>query len=460
MRKTKTTGRILDMTKGSPMKLLLTFALPLFLGNLLQQFYNLADTSIAGHLLGDAALAQIGATSALYSLITNFAFGLNNGLALTVSRSFGAGDQKEMKRSVCWMVTLAAASAFVMTVGFLLLRQPLLKIMQTPEDVLGGALSYLTVILAGIPLTMAYNLESALLQSMGNSVTPLCFLLFSSVLNVILDFFFIGNPLNLGVQGAAAATVLSQGISAALGFVYILKNYPEIRFSRKDWKVPGKFVSEMFWTGLSMALMSAIYNLGSVILQSSVNALGSVYIAAQVGGRKLAELFYVPGIALGTSVATFSSQNYGAEKRSRIAKGAKSGIFMYFCWWLVALAFVILLAPTAVRLITGSSNPEVITNGALYLRISIPMIPPMAVLVILRNSLQGMRRPGMPLFCSCLELILKAVFALWLVPSLGYVAVCVCEPVTWVVCCAVIAVAVFKLRGEFVDQKSEKNIQY
>ena len=150
----------------------------------------------------------------------------------------------------------------------------------------------------------------------------------------------------------------------------------------------------MFWTGLSMALMSAIYNLGSVILQSSINALGSVYIAAQVGGRKLAELFYVPGIALGTSAATFSSQNYGAGKHSRIAKGAKSGIFMYFCWWLVALAFVIFLAPAAVRFITGSSNPEVIANGALYLRIGIPMIPPMAVLVILRNILQGMRAAG------------------------------------------------------------------
>ena len=209
MKKTKPTGRILDMTQGKPLKLLLTFALPLFLGNILQQFYNLADTSIAGHLLGDAALAQIGATSALYSLLTNFAFGLNNGLALTVSRSFGAGDQKEMKRSVCWMVTLAAISALVMTVSFLLLRRPLLRVMQTPDDVLEGALSYLTVILAGIPLTMAYNLESALLQSMGNSVTPLCFLLFSSFLNVGLDFFFIGNPLNLGVQGAAAATVFS-----------------------------------------------------------------------------------------------------------------------------------------------------------------------------------------------------------------------------------------------------------
>ena len=318
MKNTKPTGRTLDMTKGSPMKLLFTFALPLFLGNLLQQFYNLADTSIAGHLLGDAALAQIGATSALYSLITNFAFGLNNGLALNVSRSFGAGDKKEMKRSVCWMVTLAFISALVMTVGFLMFRKPLLTVMQTPEDVLDGALSYFTVILAGIPLTMAYNLESALLQSMGNSVTPLGFLLFSSILNVILDFFFIGNPLNLGVQGAAAATVLSQGLSAALGFLYILKNYPEIRFGRKDWKVPGKFVAEMFWTGLSMALMSAIYNLGSVILQSSINALGSVYIAAQVGGRKLAEFFYIPGIALGTSAATFSSRKRRQERHFHV----------------------------------------------------------------------------------------------------------------------------------------------
>lgn len=452
MKNTKPTGRTLDMTKGSPMKLLFTFALPLFLGNLLQQFYNLADTSIAGHLLGDAALAQIGATSALYSLITNFAFGLNNGLALNVSRSFGAGDKKEMKRSVCWMVTLAFISALVMTVGFLMFRKPLLTVMQTPEDVLDGALSYFTVILAGIPLTMAYNLESALLQSMGNSVTPLGFLLFSSILNVILDFFFIGNPLNWGVQGAAAATVLSQGLSAALGFLYILKNYPEIRFGRKDWKVPGKFVTEMFWTGLSMALMSAIYNLGSVILQSSINALGSVYIAAQVGGRKLAEFFYIPGIALGTSAATFSSQNFGAGERARIAKGARSGIFMYFCWWLVALVFVIFLAPTAVKFITGSSNPEVIKNGVLYLRISIPMIPPMAILVILRNILQGMRRPGMPLFCSCLELIGKVIFALWLVPAFGYLAVCICEPVTWVICCVVIAVAVFAIRGEFTNR--------
>ena len=178
----------LDMTIGNPVRLLLKFSFPLFLGNLLQQFYNLADTSIAGHLLGDSALAQIGATSALYSLITNFAFGMNNGLALTVSRNFGAGDQKGVKRAVCWMTIFSGISAIVLMTGFLLFRRPLLVALQTPEDTIAGALSYLTVILAGIPLTMLYNLEASMLRAVGNSVTPLWFLFFSSVLNIGLDF--------------------------------------------------------------------------------------------------------------------------------------------------------------------------------------------------------------------------------------------------------------------------------
>lgn len=201
-----------------------------------------------------------------------------------------------------------------------------------------------------------------------------------------------------------------------------------------------------------MALMSAIYNLGSVILQSSIMPSEAFISQLRWAVESMAGIFLHPGIALGTSAATFSSQNFGAGERARIAKGARSGIFMYFCWWLVALVFVIFLAPTAVKFITGSSNPEVIKNGVLYLRISIPMIPPMAILVILRNILQGMRRPGMPLFCSCLELIGKVIFALWLVPAFGYLAVCICEPVTWVICCVVIAVAVFAIRGEFTNR--------
>lgn len=437
----------LDMTKGSPMRLLMQFSLPLFFGNLLQQCYNLADTAIAGHLLGDAALAQIGATAALYSLIMNFAFGLNNGMALTVSRSFGAGDEKKMRQATCWMVTLAVAWSLLLTVVFLGIRRSLLGWLQVPAETLDGALQYLTVILAGIPLTMAYNLESAMLQSVGDSMLPLRLLLFSSVLNIGLDFLFMG-PLGLGVRGAAIATVASQGISAGLGAYMVVKQHSELHFSLEDRKTKPGFVRELLATGLSMAMMSTLYNLGSVIMQGSINALGTVYIAAQVGGRRLAELFYIPGLALGTGTATYVSQNYGAGKNMRITRGIRVAILLYGIWWLFALVFEILGASQAVRMITGSDSREVIENATRYLQVSIPMMPPMGVLIIVRNALQGMRHTLAPLFCSALELIGKVIFALWIIPVKGYFAVCICEPVTWVICCAFILVALYRFRGD------------
>lgn len=453
----KDTMRVLDMTRGKTITLLLQFSLPLFLGNLLQQLYNLADTSIAGNLLGDAALAQIGATAALYGLITNAAFGLNNGLGLTVSRSFGAWDQRRMRQGVCWMVELSLLSALVLTSSFLLLRKSIVSALQIPADTVDGALQYLTVILSGIPFTMLYNLESALLQAVGNSVMPLLFLLFSSLLNVGLDLLFMG-PLAMGVRGAAIATILSQGVSALLGGVYILKNYPELRFSKEDHAAGRKHAPAMLWAGISMALMSAIYNIGSVVLQGSINALGNVYIAAQVGGRRLAEFFYMPGGSVATAMATFASQNYGAGKRSRIAEGVRTAILLYGIWWLAALAFTFLAAPAAVRAITGSDSDAVIQNAVQYLKISIPMIPPMAVLVILRSTLQGIRHTVAPLLCSSLELIGKVIFAFWIVPARGYMAVCVCEPVTWVVCCVFILAAAFLCRNDFRDVKEGEGV--
>lgn len=409
---------VLNMTKGSPVRLLLRFSLPLFLGNLLQQIYNLADMSIAGNLLGDRALSQIGATAALYSLITNAAFGLNNGLALTVSRYFGAADKQKIKQCVCWMVLLSGISAVIMTAGFLVFQPALLAVLQVPEELMKGASGYLTIILAGIPLTMLYNLEASLLQAVGNSATPLKFLIFSSVLNVALDFLFM-KSFAMGVQGAAAATILAQGISAFIGGIYIIRRYPQLRFGKRELKVQRQFVTEMYRTGISMALMSTVYNIGSVVLQSSVNLLGNVYIAAQAGGRRIAELFYTPGLALGTSVATYSSQNYGAGQAGRIRKGIGTAIVLYGIWWMIAMILVFLYGSEAVRLITGSRNDEVILNAVLYLRISIPMIPPMAVLVILRNALQGMQHAVSPLLCSALELAGKVVCALWVVPDMG-----------------------------------------
>ena len=403
-------SRVLDMTQGDPFRLVLQFSMPLFCSNLLQQLYNLTDTALAGHLLGSAALAEIGATAALYGLIMNFAFGMNNGLALTVSRYFGAGDESGIRRAVGWMVTLSAAVSLVLTGCSLLGRAALLTVLQVPAQAWGGASAYLTVILLGIPLTMLYNMEAALLRAVGNSVTPLLFLLFSSVLNVGLDAAFMG-PLGLGVRGAAIATVLAQGISAVLGVVYILRGYPELRFTpRQLGAATRRAVTSMFWAGLSMGLMSAIYNLGSVALQSSINALGSVYITAQTAARRLAELYFIPGGALGIGVATFSSQNLGAGRRSRIWQSVKAALAIYFVWWVFVMAFTFLLGGAAIRGITGSTDEVIISNALLYLKISAPVIPPMAVLVILRNMLQGIRHTVEPLLASGLELVGKVTF--------------------------------------------------
>lgn len=419
-------SRVLDMTQGDPFRLVLQFSIPLFCSNLLQQLYNLTDTALAGHLLGSAALAEIGATAALYGLIMNFAFGMNNGLALTVSRYFGAGDESGIRRAVGWMVTLSAAVSLVLTGCSLLGRDALLTVLQVPAQAWGGASAYLTVILLGIPLTMLYNMEAALLRAVGNSVTPLLFLLFSSVLNVGLDAAFMG-PLGLGVRGAAIATVLAQGISAVLGVVYILRGYPELRFTpRQLGAATRRAVTSMFWAGLSMGLMSAIYNLGSVALQSSINALG-------------------------IGVATFSSQNLGAGRRSRIWQSVKAALAIYFVWWVFVMAFTFLLGGAAIRGITGSTDEVIISNALLYLKISAPVIPPMAVLVILRNMLQGIQHTVEPLLASGLELVGKVIFAVWLVPVQGYRAVCFCEPTTWVVCFVFILLAVWRCRGDLRD---------
>ena len=444
-------SRVLDMTRGDPFRLVLQFSLPLFCSNMLQQVYNLTDTALAGHLLGSAALAEIGATAALYGLIMNFAFGMNNGLALTVSRCFGAGEREGIRRAVGWMVTLSAAVSIVLTTVSLLGRGALLQVLQVPAEVWDGAAAYLTVILLGIPLTMLYNMEAALLRAVGNSVTPLLFLLFSSVLNVGLDAAFMG-PLGMGVRGAAVATVLAQGISAVLGAVYLVRSYPELHFAPAHFKKSTRrAVMNMFWAGMSMGLMSAIYNLGSVALQSSINALGSVYITAQTAARRMAEMYFIPGGALGISVATFSSQNLGAGRRSRIGQSVRAALKIYFVWWLFVLAFTFLLGEPVLRLITGSSDARIISNAMLYLKISVPIIPPMAVLVILRNMLQGIRHTVEPLLASALELIGKVVFAVWLVPVWGYRAVCFCEPTTWIICFVFILLAVWRCRSDLQD---------
>ena len=426
-------SRVLDMTRGDPFRLLLQFSLPLFCSNMLQQVYNLTDTALAGHLLGSAALAEIGATAALYGLIMNFAFGMNNGLALTVSRCFGAGEREGIRRAVGWMVTLSAAVSIVLTTVSLLGRGALLQVLQVPAEVWDGAAAYLTVILLGIPLTMLYNMEAALLRAVGNSVTPLLFLLFSSVLNVGLDAAFMG-PLGMGVRGAAVATVLAQGISAVLGPRAFQKVYPP----RGHEYVLGRHEHGPDECDLQSGQRGAA--------KQHQRAGQCLYHGPNGGPPHGRDVLYPGRCAWHRRGNLQQPEPRRRPPQPHLAERPRSAEDL-FC----LVAFTFLLGEPVLRLITGSSDARIISNAMLYLKISVPIIPPMAVLVILRNMLQGIRHTVEPLLASALELIGKVIFAVWLVPVWGYRAVCFCEPTTWVICFVFILLAVWRCRSDLQD---------
>jgi len=297
---------------------------------------------------------------------------------------------------------------------------------------------------------MAYNLESALLRSIGDSMMPLIFLFLTSILNIFLDILFLW-PLKMGVAGAALATVISQGICAALAFITIRRNHQVLRTRKEDASWDRGFVLSTFLSGFSMALMNAIYNIGSVILQSSINALGSVYISAQVGARRIAEAIYLPGSSIGLASATFAGQNYGAGKKSRIGQGVLYAMLLYFIWWLMCIIAVFRFAPSLVFLVTGSQNEQTIESAVAYLRINIPFVPPMGMFVILRNVFQAIKHLVTPIITSTIELMTKIAFALLLVPAYGYIAVCICEPTAWMLCFAYMMIALFLFRKDFRD---------
>ena len=426
-----------DLTEGTPWKTILAFALPIIISYLLQQVYTISDAAIVGQTLTAGEVAGVNDTTSIIFIFLQFAFGVSAGFCVVTAAEVGAHHEAGVRRSLAAQILLSAALTVLLTGLALLLLKPMLAwINVTPEspEVYRAAHTYCAIIFAGIGAQLFYNFICSFLRSMGDSVTPLLFLLFSTILNIGLDLLFIVS-FHWGVAGAAIATVLAQGISAVLGVVYILRGYPELRFTpRQLGAATRRAVTSMFWAGLSMGLMSAIYNLGSVALQSSINALGSVYITAQTAARRLAELYFIPGGALGIGVATFSSQNLGAGRRSRIWQSVKAALAIYFVWWVFVMAFTFLLGGAAIRGITGSTDEVIISNALLYLKISAPVIPPMAVLVILRNMLQGIRHTVEPLLASGLELVGKVIFAVWLVPVRGYRAVCFCEPTTWVVC--------------------------
>lgn len=419
-----------DLTKGSLPKTILSFAIPIFFGNLFQLFYSLADTRIVGEYLGKQALASIGSSSSLTNLLISFMNGISLGFAVPIARFFGAKEPERLKKAFGSSVLMGFLLCLVLVLTGLSRLSDLLRFLQVEEALLADAKTYCAVLLSGIFFTFAYNMGAAVLRAIGDSVTPLLLLVCSSLINVGLDLYFI-RSLGLGVFGAALATLIAQAVSAVLCTLYILRRYPILHFSLRDMKPECKMAKELLLSGCSMAFMSALVQLGTLILQSAINGLGEDIIVAHTAARKVTEMLMLPFSIVGAAMCTFTSQNLGAGKYDRIRKGIR-GAFLFLCGWslLAALLSYTAAAPLA-ALVTGTSDASILQTAALYLRFDTSFYLVPAAICLFRNCLQGLGNHLTPIVSSSIELFGKILFARLCVPLLGYWGIILTEPVVW-----------------------------
>ena len=422
-----------DLTKGKTLPLILEFALPIAIGNLFQIFYSLADTRIVGQYLGETALAAVGATSSLNNMIIGFLMGMTNGFAIIVSRYYGAKDEKNIRKSVAATFVLGIVMAIVLTFFSVVFLRQILGALNTPSELMEDAYSYFKIILLGMIAAMLYNVCAGLFRAIGDSITPLVFLIISSFMNIGLDLLFVSR-LNFGVEGAAAATVLSQIISFAACLIYMIKKYTILHFGMAELRLEKDMVKAMFGIGCSMGFMNSLINLGSVALQGAINSLKDAnYIVAHTAARKITEIFMLPFTVFGSTMATFSGQNLGANKPDRIKKGLRQTIIITWIWCAGVVVMSYTVVPYMVQMITATKVQMVIDTASLYLRVNTILYFVTAVICILRNTMQGIGDSITPVISSSLELLCKVLIAFLLTPYLGYWAIILSEPVSWVI---------------------------
>ena len=443
-----------DMTKGSPMKLILGFSVPLLFGFLFQQFYNLVDTLIVGRYLGVDALAAVGATGSLNFLIIGFCMGVCNGFAIPLAHKFGAADYSGMRKFMMNAVYLSAIFAVVMTIVTVVFCRPILRIMQTPENIMNDSYSYIVIIFLGIPVTYLYNMVSGVIRSMGDSKTPVYFLVLSSVLNIILDLTFI-ICFKLGVMGAALATVIAQGVSG-IGCLFYSKHHFEILHTTKEereWNTA--LMGTLCGMGIPMGLQYSITAIGSVILQSAVNGLGSDAVASMTAGSKISMFFCCPFDALGSTMATYGGQNVGAKKLDRISKGLKSCSMLGIGYSILAFLVLTLFGGKLSTFFVSGDAPEVIANSAQFLFWNSAFYIPLAFVNIVRFLIQGMGYSKFAILAGVCEMAARTLVGFLFVPLFGFRAACFASPVAWIFADAFLFPAYFH-----VYKKTEKMLGF
>ncbi len=451
-----------DLTTGSPMRLIIGFALPTLFGMLFQQLYNMVDAMIVGKLLGSAALAAVGSTGSVNFFVIGFCMGVCNGFAIPVAQRMGAGEPSKMRRYVANAAWLSVLFAVVLTVATGLLCRQILTVMLTPADIFANAYAYIFVIFMGIPATFLYNLLAGVIRSLGDSKTPVYFLALSSVLNILLDFALILG-FRAGVAGAAIATVASQGVSGVACLFYMMKKYPILRMTKEERRLDLHSCGVLCAMGIPMGLQYSITAIGSIVLQSSVNALGSLYVAAVAAGGKVYQLLACPFDAMGATMATYCGQNVGACRLDRLSRGIRSCALLGLGYSVIAFCAMLRFAPQCALLFLDSRELDaaLLTQlAARYILIQSAFFFPLSLVNIVRFSIQGMGFSPFAILAGVLEMAARTGVGMLLVPTFGYTAACFASPAAWV--CADLflipasALCIAKLRRLYPNQPEEQ----
>lgn len=431
-----------DMTTGNPMKIILNFTLPIFLGNVFQQFYNMADAVIVGKFVGNKALAAVGSTGTIMFLIYGFVVGMTAGFTVPTAQKFGAGDMKGMRRTVAGAGVLSLVVGALLTMLFMLFMKPLLTFMNTPSDIFKDAYGYIMIISGGILAQMLYNLLSSILRAIGNSKIPLYFLIISALLNILLDLLFIVG-FHMGAAGAAVATIIAQGVSGILCLIYIIAKIPVLHLNRNDLHAGKDVYGIQLKIGLPMALQYSITAIGSMMVQSSLNILGSTLVAAFTAAGKIEQVVTQAYVAMGTTMATYSAQNMGAGSVKRIREGFRANTIIGIIYSLVAAAFVMTVGKYMTYLFVSEDVDLIMNSVDIYLKCIGLFFIPLTVVNIYRNGIQGLGYGLLPMMAGVAELIGRGIVAVIAGNMRSYTGVCLAGPAAWVLAGGLLLVMYF-----------------
>lgn len=443
-----------DMTKGNPLRIFIFFSIPLLIGNVFQQLYSMVDTIIVGRFVGVDALAAVGSTGSMFFLVNGMILGLTSGFGVLVAQKFGAKDDIGVKKAVASNIILTLISTLLMTIVALLLKDPLLRIMNTPENIFDNANIYITIIFSGIITQALYNMAAGILRALGDSKTPLYFLIISSVLNVILDLVFIIN-FKMGVSGAAYATNIAQGFSAMLCLIYSYRKFSVLRLKKDDFKVELSYYKKHLKIGIPMGLQFSVTAVGIIIVQSAINIFGSIVIASYTASSKVLQLVMQPSISFGVTISTYAGQNLGAGRFDRIKNGMKIMNKVSIVTSLIAGVVLIFLGKYFVTLFIENPTPEIFNYAQQVFNYSAVFFIPLGFIFVYRNVLQGMGESFVPMMAGVYELVARSIVAFTLPKFIGFTGICLSDPVAWIAAALPLMITYYRKMKKIENENKE-----